>query len=126
MNAALAAHAGHRAVGEFEATHRIAPNLSAIPHEGLGEAADEAIGIADMAGLGDHPAAHEIARETRLELAQLIDGKIVDDDAVRPPQIHRPRILGETGLALIDGEMAGAMDEILGARRLDQRRIALE
>src|SRR5437868_71811 len=84
MDSALAAHAGHRAVGEVEAAHRLAPDHSAIPHEGLGKAADEAIGIADMAGLGDHPAAHEIARETGLKLAQLVGGEVVDDDAVRP------------------------------------------
>src|SRR5712675_820052 len=68
-----------------------------------------------MPVLAHQHAAHIIARQRGLELAQLVGVEFIDLDAVLAPQIPRQAILLRAFGGTIDIEMAEPVDQVLGA-----------
>ena len=74
-----------------------------------------------MPVLSDEHAAHVVARQRGLELAQFVGVEFVDLDPVLAPQIPGKPILRQAFGRAVDIEMAETMDEVIGASRADQR-----
>src|SRR5262245_61843758 len=74
-----------------------------------------------MAVLAHQQAAHVVARQSWLELTQLIGVEFVDLDAVLAAQVPGRGVLGEALERPVHIKMAETMDKTLGAGVADQR-----
>ena len=95
--------------------------LAARAHELLDQTLDQCQRVRGMPVLADQHAAHVVARQGGLQLAQFVGVELVDLDPVLAPQIPGEPVLLQAFGRAVDIEMAETMDEILGACRADQR-----
>ena len=95
---------------------------AAVAQKALGEAVDEPVRVRRVPVLGDEHALDVVAGEGRLELAQLVGVELVPGDAVVAPELPGEALLPQALLRAIDEEVAGLLDEVLGAGVLEERR----